>query len=621
MFDPRPRHRRATRQPGALGWASRLDRWDAAAAVVGFSFTCATVWLVAGGGLYIDDIRAQAYAADRPIWPFVVESNRTHLSPSARTVDWLQAHYAPLQHWPAVVLTAVIAVVLATALWIAVRWLIPQPPVAVLGLVLALGSATLVPSLAWYRQALTGLLAFALVIVILILAVRYSTGGRWPLLVMVGVLHVVALGFSERALVAPVLLLAVLILARPSLRASLRGRGLVAVGLLAAINIAFLATYLTGEYDTAAGARPSVSGFVLSTAYSLFRNTVPAYLGGPWQWSGDGPYMYAATPVLPATIAVVAALAVLAAALRKDWRRSTHLLAMAAAFMVPVYAMIYLGRIARVSDITSVNDLRLHSDAAIIGALCLAALVGVVVGGDHSPRDDRAAAPSRRTAQVAIVVVLSVVVTGYVQSWTAFARSWHQHDSDAYFATLEAALDRNGGTVAPGPVPERIVPWWVQPDFSTQALVRLLSPATETATMVPPVMAVAPDGSLTDARLVAFDRLQVADGFCGMAVPAGTDAALIQAAAPIPARRHQMLEIGLLIGDTTRVAVAVVDDAGVEHPAAFYTPPILHRGPSRVLAAIPRDVDVVGVVVTALDGNPAGMCITSVTSVLAGATL
>jgi hypothetical protein len=383
-----------------IGWVSGRDPWDAAAAVVGTLFTCATVWLAIGGGLYIDDIRAQAYAADRPIWPFVVESNRTHLSPSARTVDWLQAHYAPLQHWPAVVMTAMIAVILAAGLWVAVRWLIPQPPVAFLGLFIALGSATVVPSLAWYRQALTGLFAFALMIVTLILAVRYITGGRWPLLVVVGVLHSVALGFSERALVAPVLLLAVLVLSRPSLRQTLRGRGLAVLALLAAMNVTFLAAYSRGDFDTAAGARPTIDGFVLSTGYSLLRNTIPAYLGGPWRWDGGGPYTYAATPLLPAAIAVLVALAVAVAALRRDWRRSVQLIGTAAAFIVPIYLLIYVGRIARVSDITSVDDLRLHSDAAIVGAVCLAALVGVAIGEGPSPGTDGSSCGADRPGRV-----------------------------------------------------------------------------------------------------------------------------------------------------------------------------------------------------------------------------
>ena len=73
--------------------------------------------LVTSGWLYIDDLRAQVYASGRPLWPFVVEFNNTHLAPSARTVDWLQARYAALEHWPAVVYTVVLHLALGLAIW------------------------------------------------------------------------------------------------------------------------------------------------------------------------------------------------------------------------------------------------------------------------------------------------------------------------------------------------------------------------------------------------------------------------------------------------------------------------------------------------------------------------
>ena len=83
--------------------------------------------LSAGGGLYIDDIRAQAYAAGRPFYPFVIESNRTHLAPGARTIDWFMARYAPLEHWPAVVITALTALLLAYATTRLVSRIIDHP--------------------------------------------------------------------------------------------------------------------------------------------------------------------------------------------------------------------------------------------------------------------------------------------------------------------------------------------------------------------------------------------------------------------------------------------------------------------------------------------------------------
>ena len=84
---------------------ARVRRLYVVASSVIALHVAAVTWLSAGGGLYIDDIRAQAYAAGRPFYPFVIESNRTHLAPGARTIDWFMARYAPLEHWPAVVIT------------------------------------------------------------------------------------------------------------------------------------------------------------------------------------------------------------------------------------------------------------------------------------------------------------------------------------------------------------------------------------------------------------------------------------------------------------------------------------------------------------------------------------
>src|SRR5690606_25905318 len=132
------------------------------------------------------------------------------------------------------------------------------------------------------------------------------------------------------------------------------------LGMLGAINIVFLAIYLSGEYDTGAGAQPTVSGFLYSTGYSLFRNTIPAYVGGPFHWGGEGIYGFACTPLVIAWLAGVLVLIILALAVRGDRAQSARLVGAAMAYLVPIYLIIYVGRVAQVSDLTSVNDLRLH---------------------------------------------------------------------------------------------------------------------------------------------------------------------------------------------------------------------------------------------------------------------
>ena len=143
-------------------WWSRVGGVNLAATGIIGGFAMCVALLVAPGGLYIDDFRAQAYAAGRPIWPFIVESNATHLSPGPRTADWVQAHYFPLAHWPLVIYTVVLSLALGVVVWRFIRLHVPQAWAALLGLAVALFGASNLPTLAWGRQALTTMTALTL---------------------------------------------------------------------------------------------------------------------------------------------------------------------------------------------------------------------------------------------------------------------------------------------------------------------------------------------------------------------------------------------------------------------------------------------------------------------------
>lgn len=99
---------------------ARLGRGSTPRTLIGLALVhvVAVTIVAASGDLHIDDIRAQAYAAGRTLWPFVIESNATHLAPGARLIDWVMATHWPLQHWPAVVITTAISALFA---WSCVR--------------------------------------------------------------------------------------------------------------------------------------------------------------------------------------------------------------------------------------------------------------------------------------------------------------------------------------------------------------------------------------------------------------------------------------------------------------------------------------------------------------------
>ncbi len=352
-------------------------------------------WLVAGGALYIDDIRAQAYAAGRPIWPFVVESNETHLSPGARTVDWLMAVGAPLQHWPAVAITLGIAALFA---WSAVRVLhriVAHPVARVLGLSWMLFAASVIPSYAWFRQALTTMLPLALILLATSLTLDHvRSGRRRPWLLAAGC-HALALTFTERALVVPFVVLAILLVVPAVPRESGRPRlirGAVTLAPHVLLNLVFLAAYASGSYDRGRGAQPGLLDAVQKLGHWVFADLLPSVIGGPVVWSsGNGPYSFASTPLVlvVAAAALLALLLVLAVRTPGSLRDAAPVALACAAYAVPVLVMIYLGRLAKLDDIGAADDLRLFPDVSAVVAIALAALVGAVLER-RMPRGSRA---------------------------------------------------------------------------------------------------------------------------------------------------------------------------------------------------------------------------------------
>ncbi len=344
----------------------------------------AVTWLSAGGGLYIDDIRAQAYAAGRSFYPFVIESNRTHLAPGARTIDWFMARYAPLEHWPAVVITALIALLLGYATTRLVSRIIAHPVARGLAIAWVLFAASVIPTYAWFRQAITVMLPLGLLLLLASLVLDHLRSGRWqPLAGAVG-LHVIALTFSERALAVPFVVLALIVVADGVRWRSARwwARSASRLGPFVVVNVLFLLVYLGGDFDKAEGSRPSLSDAATKIGRWALVDLLPSYLGGPVVWrSANGAYSFAATPTwlvaAAATLFVIGL--IVAARTRGSLRAAGPVALVAAAYAVPVLGMIYVFRLAQVEDITAADDLRLLPDVSAAVALALAALVGTVL--------------------------------------------------------------------------------------------------------------------------------------------------------------------------------------------------------------------------------------------------
>lgn len=571
--------------------------------------------LVASGGLFIDDIRAQAYAAGRPIWPFIIESNETHLAPGARTVDWFMATFAPLEHWPAVLITLVIASLYAATTIRLVSQVIASPTARLVAEWWILFGASVIPTFAWFRQALTTMLSVTLVMAIMSFTISFMRTGQRRFFVAAAVLHALTLGFSERALAVPVAVLAILICHQGRDLRALRHwrRTILVMAPHVVINIAFLSVYLSGNFDKAAGAQPSFSDAAIKLGRWLTVDLLPSFLGGPLVWRpGIPPYSFANTPRPLVALTAVAAIGGLVAAWRSRaiLQRAWPVLAVSMSYSIPVVGLVYVGRLAQVRDVTSIDDLRLLPDVSVAAALALGALIGAAFDHRH-----HAATASRRAISGRVLaarnLVVGVFVVATAVSWVNFGLSWHRTPVKPYLANMREALSGSKEQVLPTALPGAVVPAWVDPDLTTEPLIRLLNPAALRSAMSASPKVITASGELGRARFTRVERASVPGGFCGKGLPAGEQSVSLPLDANASYYRGSIISVGLLVGDAVRINLSVVDDHGQSHGPLVAQPPELLRGPHRVQAMVPRGVVVQAIEVHAATPNTDGVCVTS----------
>ncbi len=568
----------------------------AAALVVGL-YVLAVGWLVTGGGLYIDDFRAQAYAAGRGIWPFIIESNRTHLAPGPRTVDWLMAQYAPLQHAPAVALSLMIAAGLGLAVWLVIRELTHRVVTAALGTALVLASPGLVPSAAWFRQALTTHVAVALGLFAIWATLRSVRKGPAWLAFAPVLLLPLAYCFSERAILITILI-GWIHLSQGGAPWRTRLRRSLPVALpLAVVTGLFLFAYAAGDFDTLDKGNPGLGHFAASTGRSLFKNTIPSLMGGPLLWRAEsGPYSFASTPVALAVLACLAFFGLIAwrARTQHSRRRILAIGAPVLVFVLAVYVLIYLGRVSR-ADVVSVDDLRLYPDVVI----ALGVLLAVVL--------DTVPAPTSLRSRVLAGVVVATVLLLDAASWATFGIRWHTSTSSDYIETMRSELEAHPEpAVLPGQVPPSIVPWWVQPDFTTEPLTILMSPSTPTAVADGKKRRISDTGKAEPARIKVRSSSTSTGAFCP--APVVDEQAILALSDTVSFERGSLVTTGVLVADSTTLEVGVIQPGGEITMVPTSMPIAVQRGPHTVVVPVPTNTQVRGVVLRKKDPD-VGVCL------------
>ena len=457
-------------------------RLDLAALALGAGSLVPLTWLLLRGSFYIDDLRAQSYAAGRSWWPFVVQSNGTHLTPGARTLDWLQVTFAPLDHGVAVAITVGIRVLLLVGTWRLLRMLFGRRWILLVPFAIVATTPALVPPTAWYRQSITALVAALALVWATDQHVRWLRDRRTRHLVGAAAWVAVGLLFHEQsAAIVPWLFALTLALppfpnpATEQRRLSTLLRAWPAWAAYAALLVAYGVAYVAGPFDHADGGQALTVGLVLTMAgHHALDGLATGLLGGPWRWQVTSPYYGIADAPRPlAVLSLAVFIGLFAWAAVRNWRRATGAALLLVVTYVACAAPIAAGRLPVIGTVVAL-------EYRFWPILVVPVLVCVLLAFLPPTWEASAAIPvahvGERTYRLllaggALLVVL--LAAGTVLSTLRWDELWHQNPTGTYVATLRSALDRLPPEVAllPTVPPAEVMPGWVQPGYDTRDLI------------------------------------------------------------------------------------------------------------------------------------------------------
>jgi hypothetical protein len=601
--------------PGLRSWWSsvspRLTGPDRAAALLALGQVPLLLMVLVPGSLYLDDLRGQSYAAGRAWWPFVIESNGTHFAPLPLTIDWLTVQIAPLAAWPAVTVTVLIRVALLLAVWRLLRELFGPRAALLVPLAVFAITPALLPTTAWYRQAMTALLMVVFLCVASHQHLRFLRTGRGRYLLGVAVSVTAALLTFEKAVLIVgwlVLLTAAAAPATASLRERLQRvrRGWVSFAVAGCLTAAHLLIYLTGPFDKGAAGQLHAGDVVAMIGRQLGEGLVPGLLGGPWRWRETSPYY--SVPAAPVALIVgglVLAGLALVWAQRRNSRRALWALVAFVGYYLPAAAIVAVGRLGRFGDVVAL-DYRLWPDVTVVAVLC-ACLAVMPVRREHSA--DPKTAPSRGKKAVGLAMVAAVLVSSIV-STTAFVERWRANPTGDYLRTLQSQLRESGSRpvrLAPVGLPSAVLPFWIDPDYSLEDLLAPTKGLAIFHNIDGPVLVPDDSGRLAPLQLSQRAAAEPGpDGFCGYGVRPGQSRDI-----PLPAETpyyaDEMVHLGVLASRATTLRVTVVSDSATRSVVSR-EPLTTAAGPHRFLVRVPYDTRVSAISVRATEPD-ATVCV------------
>lgn len=611
--------------------------------------------VVGRGSLYLDDLRAQAYALDQPFLQFIVGSNGTHFAPGPRILDWVQSRVFPLQHAPAVIVTLAIRLLLAIGFWRLLRRVFGPRPAILVPFAMLLFTPALIPATTWYRQCITVVACTVATVWALDAMLRWVLHRRRADLWAVVGATIAGVCFYEKGAAIPVVLAGVavaLFVGRPGSRpaAGLDRPVRAAMHAVAASGVVvaiFLVVYRFGPYDqgatAGAGAGPSPLDVLHLTWDTATRTVVPLLFGGPYTWSYPAPYAGTASISTTALVFCVVLVAVgFAVALRRGAEQALRGLLVLLIWSLVSVAIVAYGRFDSLQLLLATAQ-RLWADLVpgflLAGSLAvLPWAVGVcrsgagvpgpagssssaLVGGGPVTRAQSRArlraprpegAPLELTAPgIAAGLVMLIVLGGSVWSTWTYSTKWWDNPTGAWLTNARASLENAEPfpRVLATPLPEAVMPAWVTTQLPTSApLLLLMRPdirfhdgdgdakvmnaAGMRAPYIPSVLA---QSKKVDLCLAAMTP--------GSGEPATV--ALNQPAVYVPGNQ---VEVGLLLADPTKVEVKVKTPQGTVLTPQRFSDDELPQGPHTLRFPVPFGQAVSSVEVSGQNEQPA--CVT-----------
>lgn len=479
--------------------------------------------------LYQDDLHFTQLALSHSFtWSYLTFNRAGHLIPGVYAIAWVMARIA-LYNWA---FACAISVILLAAADVAalrlLRTLFGYRPAILVPLVIYLLCPLTMLDLRWWSAAMESLPLQIAIFMALNAQVYYVRTGRFRHAIAAAAWVAFGLLFFEKAVILPVLLLAVtsgFLVEGPWLRSI--GRSLVKYKASWLLQAALLAAYavLLATSVTSSTVQPKVpsQATAIFTFFSelLKDNFVPGALGGPWHWLpiSDAQYADAAPPGMLAWLSLIVAVLVILASIasrRYAWRSWAILaLWLVAADAVPVL----LGRISYLTPAILALDTHYVSDAVPVLAVCLG-LAFLPLAGTPGASRRRLVVPAwRQTGRTIFVGLVAAFVIGSIWSVQDLQNTTSGQATKLYLTNAAAAVaEAPAGTmVFDSPVPAQVM---IGAFGSDARSAKVIGPMESSGSAANIRFVARPDGTIDHLMVFASDgRLHQAAVFGEASVP------------------------------------------------------------------------------------------------------